>query len=273
MPTAKTPAVQRGLCKALVKNDKLQKVACGLKTRDGVCPNASHHVMKHKTGQCAQGWCEGTKPVTWKGTPAPTCKMWQVCGCTCHEMYDMMFAASDKPRELVDYSEYKPPRGQFWIPSPEERMEMLALSRPGVTDTPTLVESPLPDTLPATLRRTFTPTATGRAARGELESWVKEQCDVWLVETTLGQMPPCTPVYLAEEIGKAQGIKPPSVGAISAVFERWMKMDFARVEKKPTRFIAYTEQGIRLGLEGCKDKARRAKRSAVKAQETSLRRR
>lgn len=269
MPTAKAPAVQRGLCKALIKNDKLKKVACGGKLRDGRCENTSIHVMKHKTGFCSRKWCEGTKPTTWKGTPAPSCKMWQVCPCSCHEMFDMMFSMSDKPREVVSHSEWHPNKHAFWMPSPEDYMEQLASSRPGAVNVPKLIESPLPDAVPATLRRVFTPTNTGRAARGELESWVKDVCDVWLVEK---EEFPCTPQYISDEIARNEGIKAPSVGAISAVFERWVKMGFAQVEKKPTRFIAYTEQGVRLGLEGCKDKMKREKRSAVKVEQTSFRR-
>jgi hypothetical protein len=175
-------------------------------------------------------------------------------------MYDQMFAMADRPREVVDNSGWHPPKGEFWMPTPEERMAIIASSRPHAPDAPVLVESPLPGAVPATIRRSFTPTATGRAARGELELWVKEQCDIWIVEQD-GNL--CTPVILSEEIGRAQGIKPPSVGAISAVFDRWVAIGFAVIDKKPVRFTSYTEEGIRLGLEGCKDKAKRAKRLKI----------
>jgi hypothetical protein len=176
-------------------------------------------------------------------------------------MYDQMFAASDMPRELVDNSEWvvKP---EFWMPTPEERIAMHAASEAPRPNAPTIVESPLPEAVPVTLRRSYTPTATGRAARGELEAWVKDHCDIWIVEAD-GSL--CTPAYLATEIGRAQGIKEPSVGAISAVFDRWVKIGFATVLKKPTRFEGYTEQGIRIGLEGCKDKMKRSRKSAEAA--------
>jgi hypothetical protein len=85
---------------------------------------------------------------------------------------------------------------------------------------------------------------------------VKTACDVWLVESYSF---PCTPAWLAEEIAAAQAIKAPSVGAISAVFERWIKLGFAVIEKKPTRFVSYTDEGIKLGLEGLKARSKRTK--------------
>jgi hypothetical protein len=180
----------------------------------------------------------------------------------------MMFSLSNMAREVVNNSEYRAPKGEFRMPTVEERIAMHTLSRPGQSNTPKLVESPLPDAVPATIERSFAPTATGRAARGELEAWVKKQCDIWIVEA---EDFPCTPQYLSDEIGRDEGIKPPSVGAISAVFERWIKMGFATIEKKPTRFIGYTPQGIQLGLEGCKDKAKRGKRLAQAASARTLR--
>lgn len=248
------------VCPRLVKNDKLELVKCGRRFVEGRCGNELIHVSKYKTGFCQKGWCEGKNPTTHSGAPAPTCKMWKTCACECHRSYDQMFALSNLPREVVYNSHWHPPKGEFWMPSPEDRMAALASSRPGVADTPVLVESPLPDAVPATLRRSYGATTTGRAARGELEAWVEEQCSIWVVEDD-GTL--CTPAYLSEEIGRIQGIKPPSVGAISAVFDRWVKIGFAVVEKKPTRFISYTEQGVRLGLEGCKDKFKRAKKSAA----------
>ena len=126
---------------------------------------------------------------------------------------------------------------------------------------PRVEESPLPDAVPATIVRAFNPTASGRAAPGELELWVKQHCDIWLVEA---ERFPCTPAYLSEEIGKAQGIKPPSVGAITAVFQRWVKIGFAEIGAKPARFLKYTDDGVKLGLEGCKVR-HKAKRKAAEA--------
>ena len=265
-----SPAVVKNTCKRLVKNDRLEKVPCGRLLKQGICGNENVHISKYKTGFCAKGWCEGKNPKTFSGAPAPTCRSWKTCGCSCHDMLDMLYASTGQPREVVNSSDYKPDTGAFKMPTPEERVALHAASNGATGNHPTLVESPLPEAVPATVRRTYTPTATGRAARGELESWVKEQCDIWIVEA---EEFPCTPAYLSEEIGRVQGIKPPSVGAISAVFERWVKMGFANIEKKPTRFVSYTADGIRLGLDGCKDKAKRAKAAAARASAHTLQRR
>lgn len=266
MTTATPPVVQPKpkpkripTCSASIKDDDLKVVVCGKRTTEGRCPNVAAHITKYPNGYCAKKWCEGANPKDWKGNPAPTCKSWRTCPCTCHTMYDMMYSQTGRPRDIVNNSEYRPPKGEFWMPSPEERMEMIASSREHHDDAPVIVESPLPDAVPATVKRSYAPTASGRAARGELESWVKDECDIWLVEDDGN---PCTPAYLAAIIARKQGIKEPSVGAINAVFERWVKLGFAEISKKPTRFERYTEQGVRLGLEGCKDKAKRAKRSA-----------
>jgi hypothetical protein len=107
------------------------------------------------------------------------------------------------------------------------------------------------------VRPSFTPTPTGRAARGELEAWVKEQTDIWAVEEYTF---PCTPQWVAEEIGYDKGITAPSVGAVDAVFKRWEALGFATIERKPTRFTKYTEDGLKLGLEGLKRRAKMQKK-------------
>jgi hypothetical protein len=106
---------------------------------------------------------------------------------------------------------------------------------------------------------TFGPTPTGRAAKGELEAWVDEQCRIWIIDKP---GVPCTPAFLSEQIAKDQAINPPSVGAISACFERWMKLGYAVIEKKPTRFVKYTDEGVRLGLERMKHNAKQSRRLA-----------
>lgn len=173
-----------------------------------------------------------------------------------------MFAMADMERQVVDNSGYSPEHGGFWLPTLEERAQLAALSSSRSPVAPRIEESPAPDMVPATIVRAFVPTASGRAAPGELELWVKQQCDIWLVEQ---ERFPCTPAYLAEAIGKDQGIKPPSVGAITAVFNRWEKLGFAVIASKPARFVKYTDDGVRLGLEGCKMRYKQKRKSAEAA--------
>lgn len=257
MPTKK--------CNAFIKAGT-KKVPCGQmitysSSTPALCKNRDLHILKMKTGFCNSGWCEGIKPKSSSGQPAPSCKFYLTCPCKCHDMVDMMFEMSGMERILVDKSEYAPHR-TFWMPSDEP---YAPLSSSAEVVTPVMVESPAPSIVPPTLRRPFAPTVTGRAARGELESWVKDACDVWLIDE---EKFPCTPNWIAEEISRVQGIKAPSVGAISAVFERWTKLGFAVTGKKPTRFLHYTEDGVRLGLDKMKEQAKRQKR----AHQSNLRR-
>lgn len=260
------PAIKKPItCTVNVKNEEtltLQPCGAILNSKGALCPNRAQH-CEVRTGFCENGNCEGTNRKSFRGNPQPTCKFWKTCSCSCHLSYDQMFKMSEMERTLIDNSGYSPDRGGFVMPTMEERMAALALSAPVEAPRTAYTESAAPDIVPPSIVRDFGPTATGRAAAGELESWVKKQCDIWLIESQEeGDWYTCTPAYLSEKIAEDEGIKPPSVGAISAVFDRWIKIGFADCQKKPTRFVAYTEQGIKLGLEGCKEKFKRNKRSA-----------
>lgn len=219
-------------------------------------------MMPMKTGFCADGRHEGGRYVSKSGKNQPTCKNWLECPCDCHIQYDKMFAMAEMERQVVDNSGYVVDRGGFVMPTAEERIAMHALSKAHDATVPRVVESAAPGMAPASIVRSYAPTMSGRAAAGQLEFWVKEQCDVWLVESSEEDVfYKCTPAYLAEQIAKSQGIKPPSVGAISAVFDRWVKIGFAVCEKKPTRFLKYTPAGVEYGLEEMKARSKRAHKS------------
>jgi len=231
-------------------------------TRGATCPNRNEHILKYATGFCQNGDHEGSARKSYSGKPRPTCKWWKRCPCSCHIQFDQMFAMAEMERQLVDNSGYSPDHGGFTMPTLEERAHLAALSRAVGPSRPVVEESPAPGLVPASIVRPYAPTATGRAAPGELESWVKKQCDIWLVEQ---EQFPCTPAWLSEQVGKDQGIKPPSVGAITAIFIRWQKLGFAEIATKPARFVKYTPDGIRLGLEGCKLRAKQQRKNAEAA--------
>lgn len=255
-----TPAIK--ICKRMVWKDYKQ-IPCNHPYTGELCKNRDNHIMKYKTGFCGIGLCEGTKPVSYSGVPMKTCPAYLTCPCDCHAKLFKMFEMSEMPRLLVENPEYAPPHREYWMPSDDPNYGVATLSSPNGADVPATVQNPAPGILPPPTARSFAPTATGRAARGELELWVKEVCDVWLVE---GYQMLCTPAWISEEIADAQGIKPPSVGAISAVFERWMKLGFAVIEKKPTRFTGYTEEGKQLGLDALKVRAKRVKKRTMAEQ-------
>lgn len=262
------PAKKISVCKASIKDEKtLQVKACGLPlVSDGIgglrCVKRDEHLLKYKTGFCANGDCEGSAKKTAGGKPRPSCKWWKRCPCSCHTMYDMMFSQSGMERQIVDNSGYAPDETEFKMPTLEERIAAIASFKAGRPDAPIVIESPAPDVVPPTVARSFTPTPTGRVARGELSSWVKKVTDEWLVDHEPHQK--CTPVYISETVARNEGLgRAPSVGAVDAVLKRWEAIGFAVVDRKPTRFSAYTPAGIQYGLEGCIDRAKRTKKLAA----------
>lgn len=226
------------------------------------CPKRGEHISKIRTGFCSSGFHEGSKGLTYNGNNAPTCTYWKTCPCDCHKQFDAMYSMVGKERIAQNNSGYVAHQDfvQPWRDGPAVSDDPVAPVR---VNAPVVIQSELPGVIPATLGRDYGPTATGRTARGELEAWVKKTCDGWLVDTQdkdSRYVRPCSPQYVSEEIAEREGVKPPSVGAIDAVYKRWEEIGFAKIERKPTRFVAYTELGIQLTLEGCKEKAKRAKK-------------
>jgi hypothetical protein len=246
-------------CSARIKGPNLKVRDCGTPMLGERCANGEQHILPFPTGFCQMGACEGRRKESMSGVMMKTCSWWQRCPCDCHKIYDTLFGDSEMQRIVVDNSGYEPSPSPFWMPSPEERIAMLAEAHQHKDNAPRVIESPMPEVVPMTLERSYNETPTGRLAPGQLEAWVKYHCDVWLVEK---ERFPCIPTYLAAEIARKEGIPLPSVGAIAAVFDRWAAIGFAVTAKKPVRFERYTEDGIRLGLEGCKDRAKRNKRAA-----------
>lgn len=216
---------------------------CGNRIQSGRCSKKGQHLHPFVTGYCNSGWHEGFK------IDKPTCKFWVTCPCECHARISLMAELTNTDRAMVDNSTYVPDREAFVRVSLAESVQASLLSKPNVT----LKESPAPGIVPIVLEKKFDPTATGRAAKGELESWVRQITDIWAVEGGTN----CTPTYVSEAIGKSRGINPPSSGAVHAVFMRWEQIGFAVIERKPTRFSGYTPEGIQSGLEVMKARAKR----------------
>lgn len=215
------------------------------------------------TGFCSIGHCEGLKPRSPSGKPLKTCtrvliygaKTWS-CKCKCHVDLDRMFEMMGMERYVEQNPEYVPEKATYVMPTLEERVA-LSIERRSV---PTVtIESPAPEHVPATVARVFTPTESGRAGRGQLELWVKQTCDQWIVDQPENQ---CTPQWISDTIAEKEGIKSPSVGAINAVFERWTKLNFALIGRKPVRFVGYTDEGVKHGLEGLKVRAKMQRASS-----------
>jgi hypothetical protein len=250
----KKPA--KAACSAKIKDDTGLTLPCPGKIFDGLCSRRADHMSPFPNGSCMSGWHEGTKAKDWRGNPVRTCDTWKCCPCPCHDTYSEMFRIASMPRIVVDNSGYVKPPNPFVMPTLQDRLLAAVPASSDPEHAPRIIESELPDRIPATVARTFDPTPTGRSARGELEAYVKEQCDIWLVDADGSNL---TPAKVSESIGKKYGIKEPSVGAIDAVWKRWAQIGFAEIGKKPTRFLRYTEDGIKLTLEGVKARAKKSK--------------
>lgn len=211
------------------------------------------------TGFCSIGLCEGLKPRSPSGKPLKTCtrilmdhrydKTWS-CACKCHADLDRMFEMMGMERYVEQNPEYVPDKATYVMPTLEERVALSIERR----STPSIViQSPAPDHVPATVARSFQPTASGRSGRGELELRVKQTCDQWVIDKPEES---CTPQWISDQIASKESIKAPSVGAINAIFERWTKLNFALIGRKPVRFIGYTDEGVKHGLDGLKIRAK-----------------
>lgn len=194
----------------------------------------------HLTGFCSNGQHEGTKPKGHNGIPLKVCEFWQVCTCDCHKQITEMFKMTGQERVPMPNPEYKAPPRTFWMPSDDPEY-YLPKGEPEVAD----------EGVSATvLERTVATTATGRTQRGGLEFWVQRECLAWLVDRDPDYG--LTVRIISDEIGRIEGIKPPSQGAIGAVFDRWVKYGYAIIADKPRRFVGLTEQGQAQGLDWCR---------------------
>lgn len=237
-------------CEKLIRKDgkhiKCEKQYLGDESN---CPNRSIHLTKYPTGFCNDGCHEGTKVKSYSGRNMKTCANYVTCPCQCHDDLDKLFSMTGTERILVDSSGYVPEPNEFWHPS-DDPDYVSSIGDP--------VDGPLdPQGAPVSDARagggrSYAPTPTGRAARGQLESWVHAAFQVWLVDSD-GQF---TPNYVQDAIKRTEAVEA-SVGAIDAVFKRWEKIRFATMEKKPTRLTGLTPEGQTLGLERLKAKLKR----------------
>lgn len=220
---------------------------------------------KNCTGFCNDfnkpAQCEGTKPRNYKGQPLPTCEYFSTCPCSCHWNVDQMFSMTGLDRKLVPNPEYVPPVAEFVMPDfTEDPLGTVAVADGGVIEPvdherPVAVP-PTPDATPLAHRRT----ETGRAARGGLEAQVWDACFNMPGEDDL------TPKQVVDWIADKYKIPTPSTGAVNAVWERWVKLGFATVAKKPNRFTGFSNDGTWEELVRMKGSAKRQAKSAKVAQ-------
>jgi hypothetical protein len=207
------------------------------------------------SGFCSNKCCEGSKPKTPSGRPMKTCTMVPGCGCKCHADIARMYAMMDQPRpEPEQNPEYRPFVPTWWMPDGTDQLSLTALYDSGSEinlDAPSVAPVGPPAPVLATAARAFAATPTGRRAKGLLEDEVRYVCNKFMSGEIEG---PMTPKLIAQLVDENE---PPSVGAIGAIFDRWVKLGFAETGKQPVRFISYTVEGMSMGLEKMKARAKR----------------
>jgi hypothetical protein len=138
---------------------------------------------------------------------------------------------------------------------PDDDRPVVVPSRPALGG----VSTPEPVTLPAPR---FTPTPTGRRAKGQLEYDVLTVCDEYSRDVYEWEY--CTPKLVAERIAVMnQEPELPSTGAINAVWDRWEKLGFAKQDKKPSRFVSFVVDGQPATLEMLKARTKSERRRAA----------
>lgn len=214
---------------------------------------------KYLTGFCGVGLHEGMKPRSKGGTPMKVCDYWIDCGCKCHADITKMHTLTETERVPHQNPDYSTPHSPYVMPRPDEVMAKTVEPE----EKAPIIRNPLE--APA---KRFDATPTGKRARGELEDEVLAVCGSFV----RGELPyeVLLPKDIANEIDK---FNPPSVGAIGAVFERWVLIGFAKIEKKPVQFVSFTLEGMMHGLDYLKAKHKREAKLKQGAESRTLRRR
>ena len=109
---------------------------------------------------------------------------------------------------------------------------------------------------------TFPETESGRRRKGELEVMVDYVVKWWTViyEDGYEEIPDqCTAEYIAQQCTALDG-RPTSSGAVWKILTNWRDWDYAEIAEKPNRFIFFTENGMKLGLEEIHRRIKRAEK-------------
>lgn len=201
------------------------------------------------TGFCGTGAHEGLSPVSPSGKPLKVCVAYDICTCSCHVTINKMYEMAGARRKVHGNPKYEPPEPTWmgWIAL--ARADALAEGGRS-TRQPEQPASVAPSLVE--LARTFVPRGDGYRARGQLEMEVQKVCLAYQAgEYDLDE--PLTPARVAQLINPEN---PPSSGAIGAVFDRWHRIGYAKIHRKPIFFSGLTLEGMQHGLEFMKLRAK-----------------
>lgn len=239
------------LCNLQRRDHEGMDIPCGTELTPhesgAYCKMRADHIRPFVTGFCNSGFHEGQKARTYSGAPAMTCRFWLVCPCQCHATLSQMFKMTGEQRITIYNPEYQHPKITGMLTWDERaQIHADAKERDRLERAAKMADEPDGGT------EIYSP--SGRTRKGLLDEWVEFQCKMWSLAPEL--QGDCTPAMIAERIALMQDIPEPSHGAVDAVLRRWVAVGYARMESKPTRFVGFTEEGERLGLQVLKEKHR-----------------
>jgi hypothetical protein len=207
--------------------------------------------MAYRSGFCNLGLHESTAPKDRNGKALKVCVFYETCTCECHQIVNEIFELSGTPREGKQNPDYVP-----YVPT--HNLGLKTIEAPGILDEVEVPKNTMisiaPGIIPGAIVKEFTPTPSGRLARGQLTLWVKEICDEWIVEM---YDVTCTPQWIAEKIKEYHKLGEFDPGGIYGIFYKWRDWEFAYIDEKPLRFDGYTDHGIKAGLDGCEAEYKR----------------
>lgn len=198
----------------------------------------------YQSGFCSVGHHEGTKPkgaIT--GAPLKVCEMWQECTCPCHAEITRMFEMGGQVRIAVPNPEFVPYERTYWMPSDDPTYKM-PVAQPDVVVKDDHLQI----------------TETGRTRKGSLESAVQRVVLEWMERPVMERIEGLVVKDIAERVYEKEGAaldKPPSLGAVGAVLDRWNKYGYVMLGAKPVRVISLTKDGVEKGLEWCRARAKK----------------
>lgn len=235
------------------------------------------------SGFCGIGCHEGTAPTNANGTPLKVCVAIgngpddkNRCGCKCHKQIDKMYESAGIPRVAQQSPLWKPPPSPdlSWLYEDSEN-PLDALVSTG-TQNPARSAEPARDHGIPVHQPTHAPderTPAGYRRKGQLEDSVNEVCTGYLKgEYQSDENGDMTTKHIAHLIDPDN---PPSAGAVQAVLERWVKLGYAEMRRKPVGFQMLTVEGMQKGLARMKEEAqaqRKVERRKMRAAGNRFRR-
>lgn len=220
---------------------------------------------KHISGFCGNGHHEGLSPKNHMGQPLKVCTVLGLdgearCNCQCHKDIDEMYESANAPRVPQQNPEWKPPKFESldWVWE-RDALALRGTNTPAVEYQPGAAPGDAGITLESPRYADAEPTPSGVRRRGQLEEEVQRVCVGYLQ----GEVKPdddgdMTTKHIAHLIDADD---PPSAGAVHSVLLRWERIGYAVIERDPVQFTLLTPDGMKMGLQSLKNKAKASRRT------------